>query len=185
MIRRLLVLVIAILLFGSHNAFERTRAAAAEPDHEAVPIRDSPSNIRVDARLVDVVRGMLRVSPTFRDQMQRLGRARHLQVHVTLKTDLRAVPLTSGRAQTVISRYQYGRIKAEVRLWSWVQVQELIAHELEHVREYVEGARYAVLASKRDGHVWMLSSGHFETARAIEVGEQVARESRPFPLELR
>ena len=177
MIRRPLVLVIAILLFGAHDPFERTRVAAAEPDDEPVPMRDGPSNIRVDARLVDVVRGMLRVSRTFRDQMQRLGRAPHLEVHVTLNTDSRAVPLTSGRAQTVISRYQYGRINAEVRLWSWVEVEELIAHELEHVREYVEGARYAVLASKRDGHVWMVSSGHFETARAIEIGEQVARET--------
>jgi len=57
---------------------------------------------------------------------------------------------------------------------------ELIAHEIEHIVEQLDGVDLEAQAG--NGAVW--SSGHrtFETRRAIEVGRRVAREKSPWVL---
>ena len=63
-----------------------------------------------------------------------------------------------------------------VRLRVISQAAELIAHEFEHVLEYVEGLDHRD-ASRRDrGQVWMVADNRFETARAIDAGRRVAAE---------
>ncbi len=52
---------------------------------------------------------------------------------------------------------------------------ELIAHELEHVLEHIDGMNLPMLASRKVNSVgkW---AGQYETARAQAVGATVARE---------
>lgn len=73
-------------------------------------------------------------------------------------------------------RYEYGFIDAAVRLRLVGQAAELVAHEFEHVLEYVEGLNYRAAAQHQSGQVWMVSGGHFETTRAIAAGRRVATE---------
>jgi hypothetical protein len=51
---------------------------------------------------------------------------------------------------------------------------ELLAHELEHVLEQVEGIDLDALAE--EGEARRLSDGSFETARAVQAGRRVAAE---------
>ncbi|WP_157899702.1 hypothetical protein [Luteitalea pratensis] len=53
---------------------------------------------------------------------------------------------------------------------------ELIAHELEHVLEHLEGVTF--LDVKRPGSGISLSGGAFETRRADDSGRRVAAEVR-------
>jgi len=54
---------------------------------------------------------------------------------------------------------------------------ELIAHELEHVLERLEGVNFLLGAQVRGSGI-SLSGGTFETTRAIDAGRRVAREVR-------
>ena len=51
---------------------------------------------------------------------------------------------------------------------------ELVAHEMEHVIERVEGRDLPREARRRASGVWETFRGRFESRRAIEVGRQVA-----------
>ncbi len=53
---------------------------------------------------------------------------------------------------------------------------ELVAHELEHVIERVEGRDLPREARRRGSGVWEAVDGRFESRRAIDVGRQVAQE---------
>jgi hypothetical protein len=137
---------------------------------------DLPVNLLVHPLLNDVVEPMFRASPTFRDQC-RLIRARpRLYIRVELSNEIRRP--ASPRAQCAMTRYQFGRIKAVVRLWSVLDAPELIAHELEHVLEFDAGVNYRAVALLQPGHVWQVGDGHFETRRAIDAGKLVAKEMR-------
>jgi hypothetical protein len=134
-----------------------------------------PRNILVDPGLTNIVAGMLEASPTFRDQCRRLDRLPRVRVRLLL--DVAGGSERSGcRAQCVLSRYEFGHIDAAVHLWSVENAPELIAHELEHVLEYAEGTNYRMLSVRRASGVWVTGHGHFESARAIDVQERVARE---------
>lgn len=135
-----------------------------------------PPNIIVDPRLDDVVAGMLRQSPTFRDQSAYLGRMALLRVRVIVRGSLLPWAQSRPRADSVLRRYQFGRIDAVVRLTSDRNAPELIAHELEHVREFVDGVNFRVLAARAQSGVWDSLSGHYETARAVAIGRRVASE---------
>ena len=172
---------LALLLVGlvlSFDANERwtTVSAADHSDPSTSIAAHVPDNIIVDEPLTDVVAEMLRGSHTFRNQCRRLGMTRLLRVRVS--TDLKtrwSGPLECNATGT-IRRYQYGRVDADVRLFTLVNAQGLIAHELEHVREYVEGINYLATSIQHPGRVWITLRGHYETARAIDAGEQVASE---------
>jgi len=134
-----------------------------------------PPNIHVDSALTNIVDDMLLHSPIFRGQCARLqGVAR---VRVRLTVDLRGIGhRASGRAESELKRYQYGFIDATVRLRSIPQAEELIAHELEHVLEYVDGVNHREAWRRDPGEVWLSADGRFETARAIDTGRRVAAE---------
>lgn len=75
-----------------------------------------------------------------------------------------------------MKRYQYGFIDATVRLRSLPQAEELIAHELEHVLEYIDGVNLREAWRRDPREVWLGADGRFETARAIDTGRRVAAE---------
>ena len=135
-----------------------------------------PANIVVNRRVVALVTEALRVSPTFREQCARIGAIRRLRVSIELDASDRPPTLFLTRAHTDIRRYQFGAIVAAIHLWSPRDAAELIAHELEHVREFAEGVDYRAQAARTPRSVWMTGPNVFETARALLVGRAVADE---------
>jgi hypothetical protein len=135
-----------------------------------------PTNIIVDPRLEPIVVRMLDRSPTFRDQSQYLGAVRLLRVRVFVHPSLTPFGQSTCRANAMLRKYQYGRIDALIRISAREDATELIAHELEHVREYIDGVRFGFLAARLSTKVWQTGSGHYETTRAIAVGRRVAEE---------
>jgi hypothetical protein len=110
-------------------------------------------------------------SPTFRDQCRKLAAA---------KATMIVEPVTSRetwRATTRIGKTHDGLTHAHARVRPAGNALELIAHELEHVIEFVEGVKFLREAQVGRSGV-SLSGGAYETRRAIEAGRRVALEVR-------
>lgn len=89
-------------------------------------------------------------------------------------------PVTSRqtwRAKTRIGRTDAGLPAAHAYVRPADNTLELIAHELEHVLEYVDGVKFLLQASTVGSGV-SLSAGAYETRRAIDAGLRVAQEVR-------
>lgn len=121
-----------------------------------------------------LVEEMLRRSPTFRRQCQRLTNPR---LHAV---ELRGEQLRGPRAVTQIFTTAGSRLHAIVRLAPLDNDVELIAHEIEHVIEQLDGVDLRAKASLPDTGVHACDSEErtFETLRAIRVGLKVAEEFR-------
>jgi Tol biopolymer transport system component len=65
-------------------------------------------------------------------------------------------------------------VSVDIHVTSFDEPIELIAHEIEHVIEQLDGIDLE--AHARTGNVWKKEDGAFETWRAIEIGKRVARE---------
>ena len=140
---------------------------------EAVPPNLDPGIYR------PVVQEMLKLSPTFRRQCWRITTASDLVV--TLLPGNRS-NVTRVRARTRISR-EGRHLVAIIEILSPDQAAELIAHELEHVIEQLDGVD---LASKADAAMSGVKRGEapepaFETVRATRAGITVAAEIRRQP----
>lgn len=134
-----------------------------------------PPNIRMDSAMTSIVHDMLVHSPTFRRQCARLQASSGVRISLTV--DLKGIGhRTANRAEAELRRYEYGLIDATIRLRSTSQTAELIAHELEHVLEYVDGVDFHMAWRRDPGEVWLGADGRFETARAIDAGRHVAAE---------
>lgn len=140
---------------------------------EAVPPNLDPGIYR------SVVQEMLKLSPTFRRQCWRITTASDLVV--TLLPGNRS-NMMRVRARTRISR-EGRHLVAIIEIFSPDQAAELIAHELEHVIEQLDGVD---LASKADAAMSGVKRGEapepaFETVRATRAGTTVAAEIRRQP----
>jgi hypothetical protein len=169
----------------SNNAYAATRtldrtATGALREYVIGTPRDSwpdsvPSNL--DPGIYrPLVRDMLQRSPTFRRQCWRIATAPELTV------TLRPSPRPTGsqiRARTRIGRT--GRqLVATIELFTPEQPEELIAHEIEHVIEQLDGVDLAAKADAAASGVNRRDSGEtaFETVRARRMGLTVAAEVR-------
>ena len=133
-----------------------------------------PSNLKVAPVYREFVESIGTQSATFRGQLDRIAAEPGLVVRVEV------VPhIIGARAMTRIVR-QGGNLTAHIQVTRFDDIVELIAHELEHVIEQIEGVDLArradagqtgIYAVERDGTM-------FETARAGSVGVSVAQEVR-------
>jgi hypothetical protein len=131
-----------------------------------------PENLGVPAAYRATVEAMLERSAMFRRQCLRLAAASDLSVAVRIMH-----PLTGGpRARTQISRVE-DRLVAAVEINPLGDFTELLAHELEHVIEQLDGIDLAIKASVANSGVRSCVDG-FETSRAVRVGSLVALETR-------
>lgn len=153
-----------------HEPGTITHADHPEPgDPQLITAPGPPANLEIGV-FQTVVEQMWHASPTFRRQCARLAGAPSLTVR------LRAEPPRTGapfRAFTRISESRRGGT-AEVAILFPGDAIELIAHELEHVIEHLDGAE-----RDQDACARRLPRGRgkpYETCRAIERGQQVARE---------
>lgn len=122
---------------------------------------------------------MLRRSPTFARQCQRIAGASHLTI------TLEIVPGRSAyqrRAKTAIDR-RGGRLRATVVIAQPAQFVELVAHEFEHIIEQLDEIDLPMKAALPHSGVQALDSDGpvFETVRAHRVGLRVANEFRRGP----
>jgi hypothetical protein len=108
-------------------------------------------------------------SPTFREQCRKLAAAGATVI-------VEPVPSREmWRARTRIQRTDDGVTIARTRVRPSAHAEELIAHELEHVVEYLEGVQFLMEAHRGSSRV-SLSGGAYETQRAIDAGHRVAQE---------
>lgn len=114
---------------------------------------------------------MRQSSPIFRRQCRRLAGASHLRVNLLLE-ELSRRP--SHRARAAMEYRSGLLVSVTIHLTSFDEPVELIAHEIEHVIEQLDGIDLE--AHARTGTVWKREDGAFETRRAIEVGRRVARD---------
>jgi hypothetical protein len=136
--------------------------------------RWSGASIRVTPVLQPCVDVMLQRSRTFRSLFDALSRRSDLRVSILL--DERASSNRARHRATTTIRRSGARREATVLLFDPEQPVELIAHELEHVREQAEGLNLPLLASAHWPGIFRHWDGTFETRRAQETGEQVANQ---------
>ena len=143
---------------------------------ERYPAADNveiPTNLDMPASYRATITGMLERSATFRRQCLRLAAAPQLTVVVRVQHPLAGGP----RARTQISRQDQGRLLASVEISAGGDFAELLAHELEHVIEQLDGIDLAAKAAISNTGVHSCNGG-FETSRAVRVGNLVALEAR-------
>jgi hypothetical protein len=107
--------------------------------------------------------------------MLRIAAATHLTVSLQS-----AYPSTHQglRATTEFSRDSKGNLSSNIEIVPLKDNVELIAHELEHVIEQLDGVDLAAKLRRPNSGVYATgdSGNLFETTRAKRVGFQVARE---------
>ena len=143
-------------------------SARERPDEQPTHPRGPPANLRGGA-FATLIEQMWRESETFRQQCRRLGEERELTVEV-----LADISRARGaiRAWTDFSCKSGSVMLARVIIHAPADAVELIAHELEHVIERLDGAG----ASGVRATTTHASGAAYESQRAMEAGKLVARE---------
>ena len=159
-------------LVRSSETVARPYVAERSPSHDVDVL---PSNLTVSDVYRPVVEEMRVRSPTFRRQCARIAAATSLTV--VIEADPPA-PLQQSAAATRFSRYKLGRMRAVVHVALSDRTPELIAHELEHVLEQLDGVDLVAKARTPSSgvHACCGRDDAFETTRAIATGQRVARE---------
>jgi YD repeat-containing protein len=122
-----------------------------------------------------LIESMLRDSPTFRRQCMRIGAEPLLTVRLTINSTLQR---SDVRATTRLTRNAQGRLLAVVDIGSFHHTEELIAHEIEHIIEQLDGIDLAARAALPRSGVTSMGdgAGMFETTRAKRMGRKVVSE---------
>lgn len=152
-------------------------ALAAANEMTPVPAT-MPSSIQVESLLQAVTARMLERSPTFKRQCHLIGGSENIVVKV------RVVPAsrnTFTRATTTFRRYTSGFTVAEVEIPAASRLVELLAHEFEHIAEYVEGVNLKALVREHPEEAYELRDGSFETDRAVKAGRAAQQEVERRP----
>ena len=144
---------------------------------EAIPRQvAAPPNLVTSDELRQLIETMLRQSPTFRRQCLRIG----AEPRLTIQLSISALPARSNiRATTQLKRQPDGQRFAAIRISAPGDSVELIAHEIEHVIEQLDGVDLAARAAQYDSGVKVISHAPavFETIRAKRAGQKVASET--------
>jgi hypothetical protein len=159
---------------------ERTSASVAREyapaESRRVGSADVPANLVAPA-FRSSIELMLRRSPTFRRQCQRITNAPELTVRLQ-RSD--RPWMRHSRARTEFTRHPSGVLLASVELRALDDDVELIAHEIEHVIEQLDEIDLAAKAARPDSGVKASTPDCrvFETTRAVRIGTIVAEEVR-------
>jgi hypothetical protein len=143
---------------------------------EAVPaVASIPSNLIPPDVYRPLLERMLRGSRTFRRQCVRLASEPRWMVHIRIRS---TAPRHGVRALTTMQRRGEDGMTAIVEIFESRSDAELIAHEIEHVLERIDGVDLRLLANVSDSGVRALDPSYalFETRRANRVGAIVRQE---------
>lgn len=133
------------------------------------------ARVEVDGKLQGLIDDLLQRSPAFRRQWERMLGVPRLSVRIEL---VHAYRVLDAHAATAVSTLPDGSRLAVVAIPGGSRLAELIAHEMEHILERLDGARVATQHALGDLSI-RRASNTFETARAVLVGQMVAAEYRP------
>lgn len=140
-----------------------------------------PTKITVEPLMQDATDDARARSSTIQRQWDTIER--HSLIHVAIL--LARGPLEPWtRARTTMRRYSSGLLIAIVELPAGADVVELLAHELEHVIEQLEGVDLKALAARGTEAV-RRDTGTFETKRAQAAGLTAAAEADAADAETR
>jgi hypothetical protein len=143
----------------------------AQPSAQADTSPLIPAHVHVTPCLRRTVEDMLRRSETFRTQMAAIAAAPGVGIAIVMQ-----MQQSGPRAAGIIRRYTTGALVASIFIRSVADQPELLAHEIEHVREQIEGVPVARLA-RTSNSAWLVG-GTYETERAIAAGRRVRAEMR-------
>jgi hypothetical protein len=135
-------------------------------------LRQLPANVTFPRDLERDIARIYDRSPTFRAQCERIAAADHARINVRIDP----IMPSRCRAFTVVN-HRHGRIIAEVHLPPSSDHTELLAHELEHVIEQIEGLNLRKLSRVNGSGVREVDPGLFETDRAQMAGRVVMAEA--------
>jgi hypothetical protein len=135
-----------------------------------------PSNIQAEGQLRQAIELLLGRSRTLRKQCARIGAASRVHVWITIEP---RVATADTRARSTVRRFDSGLLDVEIALpQAGTDFVELLAHELEHVTEFIEGVDLRALARNRDRHVVQRRyDGAIESDRARAAGLAAAAEA--------
>jgi len=143
----------------------------------AATICETSLPFNIDAGTLEPVAiALLQRSPSFQQQCLRIAATVVLLIRIRL---LRVVQ--AGLAETTISRYDTGVLRADVQVRFGQDYVELLAHEFEHVLEQVDQVSLAQeISAKR---AWVTATGAFETERARTAGVRARQECEELAAE--
>jgi hypothetical protein len=149
--------------------------AAPVPPHRVGLPEDFPLKIWVQEPLRAIVGQMWATSPTFHKQCLQIESAGAIQVQLRIDPALANSP--SHYAACELRLYSDGAIVARVSV-APMRLPELIAHEMEHVCERLDGIRIEREARNRERGYYVFDPmrPRYESERAIRVGRQVMAE---------
>lgn len=157
------------------------RATTPTPADQAGTCRVVHSRLRMSPELQAIVHALWHRSPIFRRQVARVSQ--EVDLDITLDTWTSSAH-SDWRADTLL-RHEQGRLRrATVRIRFPNRehtIVELIAHELEHIVEQLDGVSLPEAARRSAGPAGAVRQsvrGHFETERAHRVGLAVLAEYR-------
>src|SRR5262249_52805761 len=130
-----------------------------------------PANLTVPSTIAPLLREMLILSPTFRRQCSRIAQARQLRVQIMFRQ-----PRSDVRAASTILHGTSGTWTATVEVFIGAELTQMLAHELEHVIEQIDGVDLRRLAQQGLDGVRKSGEELYETARAVAAGKRVASE---------
>lgn len=133
------------------------------------------ARVEVDGKLQGLIDDLLQRSRAFRRQWQRMLGSARLSVRIEL---VHANRVENAHATTAVSTPSDDVVLAVVAIPGGLRRAELVAHEVEHILEHLDGARLASQHALGDTSV-RRESGTFETDRAVLIGRMVAAEHRP------
>lgn len=164
-------------------ALERTSLGAAREyvpaEFVEAPRRTLPPNLLVPDVYRPLLQSMLRQSPTFARQCARIANSPQLTVTVEFATISGSRAAPPARAHARIMRHG-ARLNATIVIAQTTDVVELVAHEIEHVIEQLDGVNLPSKAQVPESGVRAIDrdAGVFETIRAHRIGLRVAEEHR-------
>ena len=161
-------------------AIDRTSGSVVReyvPRETAAAVPPSiPSNLILPSSFEPLLKSMLERSPTFRRQCRRIAYPPNLSISVQT-AGLSALGSARARA-TIVRRNE--TVEAAIQVLYTENPIELIAHELEHIIEQLDGIDLAARAAISTSGVHPAAGDRhtFETTRARRVGLAVAAEVR-------
>jgi hypothetical protein len=140
------------------------------PNGCGAPLFTLPSAITLEGGLERIVGPALQYSPRFREQCRVLAATPTLRARVRIGVRRAG---TTHRAFAIVHRGRTGALTADIEIADPSHAIELLAHELEHLIEQIDGVDLNALAKRGAAH---RVNGAFETERAVAAGQRVAGE---------
>ncbi len=170
------LVLLALVAAGVRQAAARPATATEDAPAPAAANTPAASSFIVVAPFFrGLVDDLVASSGTLRTQYERILSAPQVVVWIEPLADRHG-----GRsARATISRSANGRLLARVQIASPLRADEyaeMLAHELEHVLEQIDGVSLRQLAGARGGEASLLYDGSYETERARQAGRAAALE---------